>query len=345
MSEDKMIKFPSIEQFRSVGSEVHKKACYIGKDENGKAIYADRKKPTLEFEGTVKLHGSNAAIVFNAYDCSTHYQSRERILSLESDNFGFMSYMTEHDEAVRELKFLFAANYESDTTAIFGEWCGSNIQNGVGLSELPKMFVIFLVKIDGDKVDLNHFSKHHDMTLLNEHNVYFINQFPTFKMEIDFNDPKLVQNDLVEITTKVEECCPVAKHFGVEGVGEGVVWKCVTPGWESSDYWFKVKGDKHSSSKVTKLASVDIEKLRSLNDFINSVCTENRLQQGLYNILNEKLLPFEKKSMGDFIRWMHADIVKEESDTMEANGINVKDIGSRLSQVCKEWYIAKLNSK
>jgi hypothetical protein len=42
-------------------------------------------------------------------------------------------------------------------------------------------------------------------------------------MEIDFNMPQLVQNQLSEITIAVEEECPVAKAFGFSGIGEGIV--------------------------------------------------------------------------------------------------------------------------
>jgi len=50
----KMIKFPSIEQFRSIVRDVK----YQGKDENGNPIMdKNAKMPTLTFTGTVKLHG------------------------------------------------------------------------------------------------------------------------------------------------------------------------------------------------------------------------------------------------------------------------------------------------
>ena len=41
----------------------------------------------------------------------------------------------------------------------------------------------------------------------------------------------------------------------------------------------KVKGEKHSSSKVKKLASVDVEKLNSIKDFVDYAVTESRLEQ------------------------------------------------------------------
>jgi len=49
-----MIKFPSIEQFRNVIRHVQTHARFVGKDENGDAIYDHSKPlPTLKFRGTV----------------------------------------------------------------------------------------------------------------------------------------------------------------------------------------------------------------------------------------------------------------------------------------------------
>lgn len=54
----KMIKWPSIEQYRNLVKNVQMKNRYRGKDADGEPIFdAFAKLPTLKFEGTVKLHG------------------------------------------------------------------------------------------------------------------------------------------------------------------------------------------------------------------------------------------------------------------------------------------------
>ncbi len=54
----RLIKFPSIEQFRNVVRNVEHRSSYVGMDDNGDAIYNKLlPNPTLVFEGTVKLHG------------------------------------------------------------------------------------------------------------------------------------------------------------------------------------------------------------------------------------------------------------------------------------------------
>ena len=54
----RMIKYPSIEQARGVVKQITERACYIGKDEDGKAIFDYLKpKPKLTFTTSEKIHG------------------------------------------------------------------------------------------------------------------------------------------------------------------------------------------------------------------------------------------------------------------------------------------------
>ena len=99
-----------------------------------------------------------------------------------------------------------------------------------------------------------------------------------------------------------------------------------------------MKGEKHSSSKVKKLASVDVEKLNSIKDFVDYAVTESRLQQGLTEI------GLDMKKMGEFIKWISQDVFKEESDTMKENNLEMKDIGKELSNKARKWYIEQYNS-
>ena len=72
-----MKKYPSIEQFRNVIRTVKERHDFNGKDEYGKAIYQhDSNYPTLKFIGTVKLHGTNSAVVKYS-DGRIEYQSRK----------------------------------------------------------------------------------------------------------------------------------------------------------------------------------------------------------------------------------------------------------------------------
>lgn len=321
-----MKKYPSIEQFRNVIRNVKAIHDYKGKDEEGNPIYKHTENyPTLEFKGTIKLHGTNAGIVKYS-DGRIEFQSRERVLSLEEDNSGFMAAMMPID-----LSFLFSGFKFNEYVAVYGEWCGGNIQKGVAINGLPKMFVIFGVMVDDKWVELPSF------LYSNEDGIYNILQFPTYSIYIDFNSPELSQNKIIEETVKVEECCPVGKHFGKEGIGEGIVFTCVS----NQDLKFKSKGEKHSVSKVKKLNPIDTEELGTINEFIESIVTENRLEQGV-SYFKENNIEVDSKNTGEFLGWIVRDVLKEESDTITANGLDEKKIKNAIVQKARVWFLNKI---
>jgi len=332
-----MYPFPSINQFRNVVKTVQEQARYMGQNAAGEAIYNPAPKyPTLQFNGTVKLHGTNAAIVFTTKE--TTFQSRERVLTREADNAGFMAHMEQHMPTLRQLAAeIYTANQLVDDhiIAVYGEWCGGNIQKNVAIAGLPKMFVIFAITIDSEWVEIPKMLSFANASITNTQ------MFQTYSIIIDFEHPKESQNYLAAITEKVEACCPVGMALGVDGIGEGIVWRCASN--PSPELWFKVKGEKHSASKVKTLASVDVEAVAQVNEFVEMAVTEARLEQGLQNLINEQQKPFAMTSMGDFIRWVHQDVLKEEADTLQASGIEYKKLGGPIALVAKRWFVAKLN--
>lgn len=341
----KMIKFPSIEQFRTIVSNVLRHFNFVGLDEDGEAIYDTTKpKPTLKFKGTVKLHGTNAAVSYNE-DGGLWAQSRENIITPEKDNAGFAFFVESNRDAFQKLiaEVLIKNDLDAkqNTVTIYGEWCGGNIQKGVGISNLPKSFFIFGVKVspivaDEEEAKLKPaYWVDYDYLRSPDNKIYNILDYATWEIDIDFNMPQLVTNKLSELTLAVEEECPVAKAFGFSGIGEGIVWTVELNGVV---YRFKVKGEKHAgSSKVKTLANVDVEKLESVRDFIDYAVTQGRFNQGIENTFpNEE--PINVKKMGDLIRWVVNDIIKEESDTLAENGLEPKDVNSQISGRVREMF-------
>jgi len=214
----------------------------------------------------------------------------------------------------------------------------SGIQKGVGISELPKSFYIFDAKIR--KIETNSdvwvyvATSDFEFDLDNVHNIY---DFPIYNVIVDFNEPKKSQNAFIEITEQVEKECPVAKQLGVEGnlVGEGVVW---TTFWEGEKFIFKVKGDKHSNTKVKKLAKVDTEKLENIEKFVEYACTENRIEQGI-----QESNATERKDVGELIRWVANDIIDEEMDTLKDNNLEWREVAKHVATKTRKYYFDKLN--
>lgn len=318
-----MKKYPSIEQFRNLIRTVKTRHDYKGEDEEGNAIYQHTENyPTLKFRGTVKLHGTNAGIVKYSDD-RLKFQSRERVLSLEEDNANFVAEMMKLD-----LSFLFSSVQFDDHCAVYGEWCGGNIQKGVAINELPKMFVIFGIKIDGQWAELPLYL--HD----NSNRIYNILQFPTYDIEIDFNNPESAQNKIIEMTMEVEKCCPVGNFFGKEGIGEGIVFTAEI----DQNLKFKSKGEKHSVTRVKKLNPIDTELMNSINEFVDCVVTENRLEQGI-TFFKENNIEFDLKNMGQFLSWIVRDVLKEENDTVIENKFDEKKVKNAIVTKSKMWFL------
>ncbi len=322
--------FTDIGQFREVIRAVKSHHDFKGKNEDDTPIYIhDSPYPTLKFHGTVKLHGTNSGIV-KYKDGHYEYQSRERLLDITHDNSCFMLNMSNCN-----IEKLFEGIEFNDHCAIYGEWCGQGIQKGVAISSLPKMWVLFAVKIDDVYQDMRNYKHLKD----EEYRIFNIYQFENYELDINFNEPEIAQNKLVELTQKVEAQCPVGKYFGIEGVGEGCVWEYIN---DTTRYIFKVKGEKHQNSKVKKLASIDVEEVNNIREFVEYAVTENRMKQGI-DKMKELGVPYEMKSTGTYLRWVFEDVIKEENDTIIKNGIDVKKIGSYISAKAKTYWFTYLN--
>ena len=346
--------FTDIGQFRNTIKSVKMAYQFVGLDDDGEAI-VDRNAtpPIITFKGTVKSHGSNAGVAQDK-DGEIWYQSRGNIITPEKDNAGFAFFAESHKEV---FKSFFAdlreiTQIHDKTIVIFGEWCGGNIQKGVALNGLPKMLIIFAVKIVTDDETENYYLNEETWAHLKSPDekiapIYNINDFESFTIDIDFANPLMAQNKLIEITEGVEKECPIGKAFGRKlgednTTGEGVVWV----GWyKGSRYIFKVKGEKHSSSKVKKLAPVDTEKLNSINEFVEYACTENRLNQAIEQVFTVNDKAPDITAMGDFIRWVIKDIMKEEIDTFKDNKLEPKDVNKYISNVARKWFMTYLNSE
>lgn len=331
--------FPSIGQFRETIKAVTHSSRYIGKDENDEPIYNNSILPSIEFIGTVKLHGTNAGVTFDK-NGDLWAQSRSRVITPDNDNMGFAFFVESKKETFKEfIKNIDFKDY--DFITIFGEWCGANIQGGVALTKLTKRFVIFDVKLSSSNEDIKSIYLQQDQIKLLksvDNNIFNIYDFPTYLITVDFNRPELVQNQIIDLTLAVEEECPFSKEFGVSGIGEGIVFSYTTT--EGDKYRFKSKGVKHSSSKIKTLASVNVDKIKSIDDFVEYAVTENRLEQGFKEVFGEDKADI--KRIGEFLKWMMSDIIKEETDTLSENGLFPKDISSVVNTKCKQWFLRKL---
>jgi len=329
--EDKFKAFPKIRQFSDVVRHVRNRHDFKGIDDDCAAVFRhDSPYPVISYSGTVKLHGTCSAVrIVNGRRTP---ESRSRDISIARDNAGFAAFVAGVPEKVWNL-------LPSDCV-LFGEWCGDGIQKGVAINQLPKMWVLFDKFVDGNHEELD-LPYQDSLKMLNDAGIYFIRQFRTYFINIDFEQPELAQNKLREITLEVETECPVGTAFDVKGVGEGVVWRPVDKELtKDSGYWMKVKGSLHSSSKVKTIAAVDVEKMASVAEFVEATVTQNRLEQGL-DVLREAGKAVERKETGFYMKWIVDDILNEEVTMLVSSGLCAKDVGKSISNKARVFWFSQ----
>lgn len=322
------IKFPHIGQFKNAIREVEAATRYIGRNDMDEPIYDPRiPLPVLDIEGTVKLHGTNAAIGYNPQTDELWLQSRSNVLTENADNMGFYAAYGNSD-----LRYLFREipNPAQAPIILFGEWCGKGIQQTVAISKLPKLFVIFAVQVGED------FLPTFDVRDI-QNRIFDIRDFGVTYGAVDFNKPEEVIPEFERVVGIVDQRCPVAAALGVEGPGEGLVWRITTPGWSDPRYWFKTKGEEHKVVETKVAIPLGPEMMQGIADFVSRTVTENRCKQAV-QILREANKPADKTSTGDFIKWIVADIQREEADTIEVNQFDAKALNNALAHAAKNWY-------
>lgn len=108
---DKFVKFGSIEQFRHFVKNMQ----YHGNE-------------VVNLTGTVKIHGTNAAIGYDIESKELFVQSRNNIITVESDNAGFAAYVEKNKQFFKEhlenLAKDLNANSDYKSIILYGEWAG-----------------------------------------------------------------------------------------------------------------------------------------------------------------------------------------------------------------------------
>jgi hypothetical protein len=127
--------------------------------------------------------------------------------------------------------------------------------------------------------------------------------------------------------------------FDIELTGEGIVWESYDEHMKKR-YIFKVKGDKHAGkSKTITLKPVDDEKINKCMEIAETVTPSWRLAQMIeqtFKTANGGLL--DRKYLGDYIKSVIADVVKEDLDIITEAKLELKDIAKYVSQIAKQYF-------
>jgi hypothetical protein len=321
-----MLKFPSIDSIHHVFKHVHKHNNWcLGNNQPEKFIR------TVDYIGSVKLHGTNGSIAVNTETGEVEAFSRERPLTVESDNYGFAFWVAANSQAILE----FAKKYfNNGVVRFYGEWIGKGIQKGVAVSELEKHFVCFMIHFDGKFF----FPGAYDNSPFR-----WVAEAPIFGITLDFSenaDNTDVLNDIEKLTNMVETECPWGKLHGVVGTGEGIVWMPVINTLaQDTSLWFKTKGLKHKKpNKEGKKITVDPTIVEGINNLVDNILPEWRLEQGI-SYLKENGMEVNSKFTGEYIKWIHKDILKECTEEIAANGYEWKQVNSYVSTKARAYFI------
>lgn len=347
-------KFTEIGQLHEAVTSVHLRATFLGRDEQGNAMYRDLDDsdvlPIVRYRGTVKIHGENAGVrlVPETDDEPAHFvaQSRKTDLSLDRPSRGF----AQHVLSESTLPVLWELFKKTDASVVYGEWCGPGIQRGEAIHQIKeRTWVVFAIrKNDGSwagREDLLAFDAP-------DHGIWSIVRpgIQTYEIDIDFNPGKIAacRDEVDRLTAEVEVRCPVAAHFGVEGTGEGIVWVPVDTETYDERFWFKSKAEKHKerahrSKEKTPIAP---EVMGSIEEFVEETANDVRLEKGFFSLLESLDIPehaLEKKHVGPFIKWVCQDILKEEAAVIEASGLDWTQLSAPVSRCARDWYFKRLD--
>lgn len=287
---DRFKKFPKIGQFRHMLAYAETRHSLPG---------------VIEFVGRPKVHGTNAAI--GSLGGDRFYQSRNREITVEDDQFGFVAHM---------------GGLSVPDGIHYGEWFGKGIQNGVAVAQLPKTFLHFLTWNDGW------------FQPTGGRGFHTIREFPEWELQVTTAEPSAAIEKAAELTMAVEARCPVAAALGVEGIGEGIVWMPRDPDLlQTSELWFKTKGEKHSSH--VKALKPQSEAQTEARQLAVELATEQRYEQAVAYLI-EMGLPLDRTSTGKLLSYAVKDVRAEEADRIAV--VDGKEFNKHFGSLIRNHY-------
>lgn len=331
------VKWPKVRQIHNLRKDIKAKRRFH-EVENLPPYVA----PTVGYRGKVKLDGTNAAVTVTPDSFTV--QSRTRVITPEDDNMGFAAWV--HSSGWMEQDWGTAIDRG---LTVFGEWCGKGIQKRCAISKIDrKVFCVFAVcdcrgkmEVDPDKI----------RDLLPEHeDVYILPWDKSITINFESVDALTKAADtLNEMIAEYERCDPwVRATFGIEGLGEGIVFYPVVEVMKEeipakidaermASWAFKAKGEEHQVVRQKKPVILDVEKVASVEAFVDKFVTSNRLMQGVQEVCKDEDPDMSKT--GAFMKWFGNDVRVESEDELEASGLTWKDVSKTVEKEARTWWL------
>jgi hypothetical protein len=304
--------------------------------------------------GTVKLHGTHADILIHN-DNRIVFQSRNVVgLNTTKDNAGFATCMSSKTKALLRLRDLYLARWQQLNALIpidptlpvlmAGEWIGKGVESGVAICELSKRFVIVSVNINGlwqKDIDYGGIA-------LPNHGIYNVSRAGYFNAALYPEEPQRTIDELQALAEQIAKQCPFAETFGLQGEGEGLVWKPALPPYNSNpDLWFKTKGGrfKPTFARPPRQSPENVEQSREAAAAVAKMwCSDQRMGQGL-DYMEEKGIKRNMKGLTQYLSWVQNDILIEEKGYIAEHKIDVPSLKIEIAKIAKPWYTDRLECK
>ncbi|OAL48933.1 hypothetical protein IQ07DRAFT_512737 [Pyrenochaeta sp. DS3sAY3a] len=303
--------------------------------------------------GTIKLHGTHADILIHPNNTIVFQSRNVANLAPEKDNQGFATAMSKKTKILLRLRDLYLARWAhlnptssldpTHPVLIAGEWIGQSIQSHVAIAQLTKRFVIISIHINGSWQPDTDYSG----ISLPAHDIYNISRAGIYHGTLYPSDPARTAADLEPVAERIAAHCPFAATFGVHGAGEGLVWKPASAPYNGTPaLWFKTKGGRFKPTFARppkKSMSFDtVAAHRALAADVAGVwCSAQRLEQG-WDVLREKGVERGMRAIGEYLKWVQADVLGEERGFIEKYGVHEGQLKLEIAKIAKAWFVGRV---
>jgi hypothetical protein len=262
-------------------------------------------------------------------------QARNRIVTPEKDQDGMAAYVEKHKDIWLDIIKNLNLDTEDHTIVIDCEWAGDNINRGnAACSGQDKSAYIFknFRYVDNRDEKITYISTSKIKSIPNK-NIYALANFGEYYMPLDFNQLENYVDFLNNVTAFIEDNSPIATFFGQsDNVGEGLVYTAMYKGQFVA---FKTKGTKHGGKlkKKHNKSKITDETKAVYQDIADKITPEWRLTQGITETKASSI-----EDTGKLIKWVIADIIKEESHILQENKVTMKDINRYVSKIVVSFF-------
>lgn len=318
-------------------------------------VYKNNIPQCVMFTGSVKADGMATGIV-DVPGMELYYQTRttDSLTCYEADPVLKFERWFKGERARSAMKYMQSIRddypeFKNTLMVVYGEWCGKGTKSS-SLVIMEKFFYVYGVAFiydmdrynDPDDAYKGVFLRNPPLFMDEDNRIFDSRGVAEYHVNIQQNDDKLHLPILEEQLTSVTDDCPLLRYLGAEKkVGaEGIVYKHYTP--EGIMVSFKLVTEKYRKTKQKPMIVVDPIHVQNCSDFAELTCTENRIDQAIFEL---GITDLKMPDLGKICPWISNDIANEEADGLLESGIVVKELGKHISKITATYVKTLINKE